>query len=127
MRRLALRDRFEGMGYAAAAAILLIVVFAIGLPMCGSYYERHTVTTHVVSKENVCSGSGDSVSCNYLIFTDAGTFKIDDAIFGVTRFNSSDVYGRVREDHDYVIKYYGWRIPVFSTYPNIESITPVEG
>lgn len=119
-----LRDQFEGAWMYALGAVLLIIVFAIGLPMCGSYYERHTVTTHVVNKENVCESSGDHVSCTYLIFTDAGTFKIEDALFGVTRFNSSDIYGRVREDEDYVIKYYGWRIPLFSTYPNIESITP---
>ena len=109
----------------AATALLLAVM----LPMCSNYFSEKTVTTTVVSKENVCKSSGSGkdteIKCEYLIFTDAGTFKIEDALFGVTRFNSSDIYGRVREGHVYKIVYYGWRQPVFDMYPNIKSITEV--
>ena len=111
------------------AAAAIVIVLAVALPMCSNYFNEKTVTTTVVSKENVCksSGSGDDarIKCEYLIFTNAGTFKIEDALFGVTRFNSSDIYGRVREGHVYKIVYYGWRQPMFDMYPNIKSITEV--
>lgn len=120
--------RRRAFGWTAAAMVAVLLVVAVMVPIFGGYFHRHTVTTHVVSKENVCKSNGNNgVTCEYLIFTDAGTFKITDALFGLVRFNSSDIYGRVREDKDYTIVYYGWRIPLFSTYPNIESITPVEG
>lgn len=129
-----LRDRRGSSGdwsgwYLPGAILLFIVMIVVTIGLVApSYFERHSVTTHVVSKENVCKSNGDNgTTCEYLIFTDNGTFKISDAIFGVVRFNSSDVYGKVREDHDYTITYYGWRIPVLSTYPNIEKIEPVEG
>jgi hypothetical protein len=65
------------------------------------------------------------VDCTYLVFTEAGTFKIEDAIIGTVRFNSSDVYGRIREDHTYEFVVYGWRLPFFSEYPNIKRVTEV--
>lgn len=120
--------RRRGLMWAAGVVGVVVLLVAVLVPVFGGYFERHTVTTHVVSKENVCKSDGDhGVTCEYLIFTDDGTFKITDAIFGIVRFNSSDVYGKVREDHDYTITYYGWRIPLFSTYPNIEKIEPVGG
>lgn len=115
-RRRGISRAWIGLFVVVATIIVLICVLA------PSYFERDTVTTKVISKENVCNGSGDSVSCDYLVFTEAGTFKISDAIFGTTRFNSSDVYGRIVEGQTYTITSYGWRLPFFSEYPNIEKI-----
>lgn len=116
------RDTGHIVMLASIVLVPLLVLVAVVIP---SYFERETVTTRVISKENVCDSSGDGVTCSYLIFTDAGTFEISDAIFGTVRFNSSDVYGRVEEGHTYEITSYGWRLPAFSTYPNIEKIKEV--
>lgn len=107
--------------FGAVLAGLLIVgaVAVIG----GGYFDEDTVTTTVNSKERVCdSNSEGGMDCQYLVFTDAGTFKITDAIFGTQRFNSSDLYGKVKECHNYEITSYGWRIPIMSSYPNIKSM-----
>lgn len=126
LARQARRDRYSGwlwmLKWVAVVVIPIVILIAVLAP---SYFERETVTTKVVSKENVCEGSGDGVQCTYLVFTEAGTFEISDAIFGTVRFNSSDVYGRVQEGHVYEITSYGWRLPFFSTYPNIEKIEEV--
>jgi hypothetical protein len=103
-----------------------IVVFVGGCVaiVAPSYFERETVTTEVISKERVCDSDGNGgVDCKYLVFTEAGTFQITDAIFGTVRFNSSDVYGKIREGRTYTIVSYGWRLPFLSMYPNVETIT----
>ena len=54
----------------------------------------------------------------YLIFTEAGTFKLeDDLIYG--NFNSSDWYGRIKRDSTYTFDLIGYRIGYMSEYPNI--------
>lgn len=102
-------------------AMVAIVVIVIAVALFSGYGKHHSVTTTVDSKERVCSSSGNNgTDCKYLVFTDHGTYRITDAfLVGTTRFNSSDVYGRVKACHKYRIEYYGWRLPVFSSYPNI--------
>lgn len=103
--------------------VLFVVVLALIMP---SYFKTKTVTATVNDKERVCDGnSNGGTDCKYLVFTDKGTFRITDALFGTVRFNSSDLYGQIDEDCTYDIKYYGWRIPMLSEYPNIKSITEV--
>lgn len=123
-RRRYLGDR-AGVTALVGLAILIVPVVILISVLAGSYFEREAVTTKVFSKENVCDSTGDGITCTYLIFTDAGTFQISDAVFGTVRFDSSDVYGRIEEGHTYMITSYGWRLPFFSTYPNIEKIEEV--
>lgn len=106
-------------------AFALILILGIGIPACGSYTERHTTTTVVNSKERVCSDSTDGNSdCKYLVFTDAGTFSVEDSVI-LFRWNSSDVYGKIKEGHRYKITSYGWRFGCTSSYPNIEKVEEV--
>lgn len=103
------------------AAGLLIL---IGIAVMQSYFEKSTTTRQVISKERVCEG-GKQGDCKYLVFTDGGTLQIKDALFGTTRFNSSDVYGRIREDRCYNFTVYGWRAPFLSMYENVAEVTEV--
>lgn len=110
---------FTGMAYTLAAIFMLVVIAAIGIQVGKSYYKRDTFTTKVINKERVC----DRSDCTYLVFTERGTYAIKDAFFGAGRFNSSDIYGRIKEDRCYTIKAYGWRLPFWSKYENIDTIT----
>jgi hypothetical protein len=112
--------RLFGIGAAVIVALILVVgVVAVG----GGYFDRETINTVVFDKERVCDSDGNGgIDCTYLIFTENGTFAISDALVGHVRFNSSDVYGRVRPCHNYEITSYGWRLPALSTYPNITEI-----
>ncbi len=103
-------------------AIVAFVLLIVAVPMCSSYQEESTVTTEVFDKERVC----DSESCKYLVYTEAGTFAVSDS-FIIGRWNSSDVYGRIKPGETYMITSIGWRIPFFSTYPNIKEIVEVSG
>lgn len=102
-------------------AISALVLAASIIPSCG-YNDRETITTTVLDKERVC----DTSECQYLVFTEDGTFKIADS-FIIGRWNSSDLYGRIQVDERYEITSIGWRIPFLSEYPNIETATRVTG
>lgn len=118
--------RSNGMFWLIGLGIAAVLVITIAL--APSYFKEKTVTTEVISKERVCdnSGTNGAMECKYLVFTENGTFKITDSLFGTVRFNSSDVYGRIREGHTYTITYYGFRLPFFSEYPNIKKVEEVK-
>lgn len=59
-----------------------------------------------------------------LVFTDVTTFKVEDSIL-FFRFDSHDFYGKIKKDCSYKIKAFGFRIPIFSIYPNIVDIEQI--
>jgi hypothetical protein len=86
---------------------------------CGKYANKKTVTTKVLDKERVTKSTGDgNISSYYLIFTEDGTYKLEDEILYLN-FNSSDLYGKIRRDSTYTFEVIGYRIGVISEYPNI--------
>lgn len=106
---------------------VVIFVLIFGFVGCRRMYQNTETTIHttVISKERVCDSSGDGVKCQYLVFTEDGTFKLTDMsglLSGKTRYRTSDVYGRIHEGPA-TITYMGWRIGFFSEYPNIIDIT----
>ena len=69
--------------------------------------------------------TGNVVS-TYLIYTNQGVFRNDDARWFL-KFDSSDFYGNLEKGKTYNLKVYGWRIPILSMYPNIvrmDAVTP---
>lgn len=54
----------------------------------------------------------------YLVFTDHGVFENTDA-WQYFKFNSSDVQGQLMQPGKYHVRYYGFRVPFMSMYPNI--------
>jgi hypothetical protein len=95
-------------------SIIAAIIFEIS-----KYNNRETVTTKVVGKERIVeSNSDNSIISYYLVFTEAGTFKLeDDIVYG--NFRSSDWYGDIKSDEVYEFEVIGWRIGYISEYPNI--------
>lgn len=104
------------------------VLFLIGWGIIAAVKSTNrSVTTKVTDKERVCDASGETgrVRCRYLIFTEAGTFKVTDSlIYG--NFRSSDVYGQIARDACYIFEVHGWRVPWSSEYPNIHHIQRID-
>ncbi len=100
----------------------------IGLMFTNAPYQWLTQRTidSVLIKDKQISTESDrrdgKVVSTYLIYTDRGVFRNDDAGWHA-KFNSSDVYGNLDVGKRYRMKVYGWRIPIFSMYPNIVRIT----
>lgn len=95
--------------------IVLIVGSLIASPII-AFSTKDTVTVTVTDKERI----GDRDSSRYLIFTDRGTFENTDTLW-YWKFNSSDVYGKLKKGQKYTMNVYGWRVPFLSWYKNIIS------
>ncbi len=76
----------------------------------------------VEKSERVCDGGKDG-SCSYLVFTDKGVLQNSDTILR-GKFNSSDVYAAIKVGKSYDFTTVGFRVPLFSMYPNILHATP---
>lgn len=61
----------------------------------------------------------------YMIYTDKGSFTMEDTI-AYFRFNTSDEYGKIKRGATYKMDAYGWRVPLFSKYENIISFREVK-
>lgn len=95
----------------------LVIVGLIGFQI-SAYTNVEMVTAKVEGKERVTEKSGDSFESFYLVYTDKGTFKVEDDLFR-GNFRSSDIYGKLRQDSTYTFKTAGYRIGIMSSYPNI--------
>lgn len=102
----------------------VIAFFLLSLALAGAYqiWSVDNVTFTVTGKERVVSGSGDNMSSYYLIFTENETFENSDALFH-GKFNSSDIYGKLREGFYCSARVYGFRVPFLSMYRNIISVS----
>ena len=100
--------------------IILVVAIIIGSIAfsISSYNNVETVTAKVEGKDRITEQSGDRINSFYLVYTDKGTFKLEDDLFR-GNFYSSDVYGKIKQDSTYTFKTSGYRIGFMSSYPNI--------
>ena len=102
-------------------SIIVLVVFVF-LAIIGAEFakfnHKETIKTKVTDKERIVTKNGDDLDSYYLIFTEDGTFKLEDELF-YGNFNSSDLYGKIKVDSTYEFTTIGWRIGFLSEYPNI--------
>lgn len=101
-----------------AIAFLALMIFT-NLPY--QWLTQRTLDTVLIKDKQVSTESDKrtgEVKSTYLIYTDHGVFRNDDA-FWFMKFNSSDFYGALDAGKYYRLKIYGWRIPIFTMYPNI--------
>jgi hypothetical protein len=98
--------------------IVLVIISSIVISTM-SYIHTSTVSATVTGKERIVKSDGDgNIESFYLVYTDKGTMKLEDDLFR-GNWNSSDVYGSLRNDSTYTFTTSGYRIGFFSMYPNI--------
>lgn len=108
---------FQGFVYLIITTIILSLVF-VGPIIAHTTQEDITLTV----SEKVIKRSHNQ-SDKYLIFTNDGVGEVlenTDSLY-VFKWNSSDLYGRVKVGETYKFKVYGFRIPFLSMYRNIIS------
>jgi len=99
--------------------LLFSFIFSVGY-----FYQNKTVQTievTVTDKQRITNGSDSK----YIVFTDKETFENTDAFFH-QKYDSSDVYSRLKVDCSYNMDVYGWRVPFISLYRNIIKINKEE-
>lgn len=105
-----------GFGFFAIFLFFAVMINVI------SYMNSDQVVFTVTDKQAklVCDGE-DSCSNKYMIYTDRTTYEITDSVL-LFRFDSSDVYGGIKIGETYRADAYGWRIPFFSMYQNLDNV-----
>jgi hypothetical protein len=97
-----------------AGLIIALIIFISILPIL------HTTTyTNVTVVDKSYSGESDG----YLVWIEDENgvqYELqNEDILLKGKFNSSTIQGKLKEGEKYNIKTVGWRIPLFSSYPNI--------
>lgn len=109
------------LGYLTAIALVVIAVIAI--PVI-SFSNDHAYTVTIPDKERVTTqvaeGQTDS---KYLIYGEdengkTYVFEDTDTLFR-WKFNSSDVFGALKEGETYELTVIGFRVHIFNWYENI--------
>ena len=104
-----------------AGLIIALVIFIAILPIL------HTTTyTNVIVVDKSYSGESDG----YLVWVEDENgvqYELqNEDILLRGKFNSSTIQGKLKEEEKYNIKTVGWRIPLFSCYPNIVEYEKVD-
>jgi hypothetical protein len=82
------------------------------------FSKKETFTTTVTDKERIVTKDGENLDSYYLIYTENGTYKLEDELL-YGNFRSSDWYGKIKVDSTYEFTTIGFRIGFMSEYPNI--------
>lgn len=117
----------EKIRYIFTVVIVGILLFSvIVLPFFYSFNETQ-YTIMITDKERVNSGSlskylvfGEDENGELLVFQNT-----DNLLRG--KWNSSDIYGKLKIGNTYRVKVVGYRIPFLSSYKNIISYEETEG
>ena len=101
---------------------LVLILLAIGMCTgCQDYMNERQITCTVQDKWVKRSNREDI----YLVQCDDEVYKITDLLW-YGKFDSSDIYARLKKNHKYKLTITGYRWRYFSEYPNINSYVEVE-
>jgi hypothetical protein len=104
------------MKYAICAIVLLIPVYLTTYKM-----SEDTVQFTVTDKERIVTGTGDTLSSKYLVFTEQEVYENSDTLL-FFKFSSSDLQGQLKAGDTYTAVVAGWRVPFMSMYRNIITV-----
>lgn len=111
-------------GAVISFAIFGVIASSFAMPIIQATSSSEIVDIVVVDKDRITTGSGDSMSSKYLIFTETETFENTDSLTR-WKFNSSDIQGKLLVGNAYQVEVYGYRIPFLSQYRNIVDVETV--
>ena len=101
---------------------LIALIFLAAVTYSVTYYSQwSTQEATVTGKERITKVVEGNDNSYYLVYTDKGIFKVEDSII-LFRFNSSDLYGSIKDDSTYTFNMVGFRAGFLSEYPNIVTI-----
>lgn len=99
------------------AAIAVLVLALVGFGVYGGLRTTEHSACEVTDKDRTSNSEGKS---SMRVYTTCGTFEVADSVF-VGRWDSADVYGDIEIGQTYDFTVRGFRIPIASTFPNIDT------
>ena len=95
--------------------IILITIVAVAMFRVGSTETHYGCV--VTDKDSVTMG--EDTGNQYRVYTEnCGVFSVEDEALKM-RFDSADVYSKIKVGETYNFETIGWRIPLVSSFPNI--------
>lgn len=115
----------KSLGYLTVITLVIIavIVAAVVVPVM-NFTNDHQYTITITDKERVTTQSDkDNISSKYIIYGEdengkTYVFEDTDTLFR-GKFNSSDVYGALKEGETYELTVIGFRVHIFNWYENI--------
>lgn len=122
----------KGLGYLTVISLITIavIVTVIVVPVI-NFTNDHTYTITITDKERVTTQSDkDNIDSKYLIYGEdenGKTYVLEDTdtLFR-WKFNSSDVYGALKEGETYELTVIGFRVHILNWYENIVDFKAVK-
>lgn len=102
-----------------AALITIVILLILVLPYSIIYRLSAETTTFVVS-EKFIKRNGDSD--RYFVSTTDGSVLVNKDAWEFFKWDSSDIYAKLKVGHKYRAQTAGWRVRFFSMYENIISL-----
>ena len=114
----------NGITLVSLCITLIVIMIFIGIfYICFiGYFNKQNLT--ITIKDKYIKNYKES--SRYLIVDEENnTYQITDLLFK-GKFNSTDIYNQLEEGRTYKIETTGYRIPIFSSYQNINKIELLE-
>jgi Protein of unknown function (DUF1523). len=124
-RQQEIRKRRKALKIKKVLVLVAFISIFVGLELV-THLNRNTYTVTVTEKQIKMYNDEDK----YLVYTKADNgvvyvFENTDSMFE-HKYNSSDIYGQITQGNKYRIETYGKRIPFWSSYENILSVSEVK-
>lgn len=119
--KLSIKDKFKYFLY----LILVLFVINITLNLGFFYITKSDDVINITGKERITKSTVEGFESYYVVYTDKGAFKVTDALV-ILRWNSSDVYGKLKVGSCYSMTSYGLRVPFLSWYKNMYNVNQVD-
>lgn len=114
-----MRNRTAWIFPAIAFAVILAIAAVGGVAYAGS---TNNVTCTVNSKESVVKSTENGTGHEYRLYTEGvdgcDVFTVSDELWSLN-FESASTYNQIKEGETYSFTTRGWRVPIFSMFPNV--------
>jgi hypothetical protein len=110
------RTRIPG----AVLLLILAVLISVNIAPALAPYSGPSSNCMVTDKDRVAKSKGGS---DMRVYTSCGVFAVSDSWLQ-GRWDSADTYAGIQVGQVYDFEAVGWRLPLFSAFPNILTATP---
>lgn len=111
----------SGEGAFGCLVLVVLVIAALAVGLFASMHRVEHSGCIVEDKDRASTESGSDMR----VYTDCGIFRVKDSLF-LGRWDSADVYQRIKVGESYDFETAGWRVPLLSWFPNIVSAEEVQ-
>ena len=108
---------------ALISSVVLLIVLAVVILEIIAYSNTSTHTITVADK--YVKARNESEDIYIVVDSNGDAYEISDLLL-LGKFNSTDIYNQMKIGEEYDVETTGYRIRIFSMYPNINKVSPIK-